>query len=1205
MPSIADAKPGKKPGSGPAARTRIGGGPSGPSPAGSSSGSGYPGAPSASGYPGAPRPISPAPAPAPAPAPVRPVGGDFTRSLGSPGMRKARRLLMDQQKVQELSRTIGTMNFFINHGYLQQLTGCELVPPPRALREAITLLQVTKFVTSENEDSFEKLISIFSAMYHADCPIGVMIDSRHGRVAYYLYTNLNDDGVSAEHLIRLLRGTFPGTEVSRVPDAVRDALLDSVEAPPSGSSQKYIASVSAVPSRRKKESESSEIRISAQGIEKLMDTMSGRDFTLLIMANPVAQEDIDVNREGLENMFTMLSPFAKEQISYSENESDATSYSLTNSLSSSVAESISKSFGTNQSHTSSTGRGRNRGRTNNMLGFGFNSGSCWNSGTADASGSSESSSSSSSRTTGDSSGTTSGDSHTTGSSRTMNLTRDIKTVSNCLARLEAEIARINANRSFGMWSCACYVVAGEQETASMTAASLLALLSGDEDYGGDGSISLWNYSAEAGRTGLGKPNRAALMLEYLSTMRHPVFLQETAPDQPPAQLTPALMVSGRDMPILLNLPQRSTNGVEVMSMAEFGRNFPASFSPSVPIQFGSVWHMGVATSTEIRMDLNKFASHCFICGASGSGKSNAAYHLIRAFQQQSKPIPCLIIEPAKGEYKTFFAGMKNTSVFTCKPDRYRMLYLNPFQFNESKTTLQEHMARINGVLQSCWPLYGPMPGMLKDAVERAYLACGWDLQLSRRIVSREKEFPTMEDLLAAVEEIISNSPYPTSTKGEYRGALGMRIRSLLTGFEGTLLSCTRGLSDQELFEQNAIVDLSAIGNAETRSLMMGILITRLSEYRMGNHVPGGLKHITVLEEAHNIFKRCSREQSMDSGNVQGAAVGMLVDSVAEMRSAGEGFLIIDQSPGAVDITAIKNTAIKIAMRLPEEEDCKAIGNALSLLPEQIRELSRLPVGVAAIFHDGWHETILGKLGEAWSDVPESKAWSVQPPESVPYALTNARGAIAQWFVAQIAQENVEVFATHIQLNSFLEKLRDYFIGTINQPNWEDLCLQARQILKDLQQSGIDLTDDEAYESNMLKDVIGKSLRQILQMDGLFRLCPLNIPGYQSDSPENLIAPGAALDDRQTKAVYKWFKTFRDLLGEYLVMPEQYQARLRVPPVWNASSVKENRCEYVRTAEACILYSYAMTWMRENNEDTLYLAAYNTLLDRHLRENEGG
>lgn len=1188
MPSIANGK-GNRSGGAASGRPGLGSGTSSGSASsaskGSSAGSRYP----------SPRTTDP--------APTSPAGSHFSRNYGSPGMKKAQRQLMTPEKIQELSITIDTMNHFINHGYLQQLTGCELVPPVKALREAVSLLQITKFVTSENEDSFEKLISIFSAMYHAACPIGIVIESRGGQVSFYLYTNLNDDGVSAEHLIRLLRGTFPGTEVTQVPDSIRDRVLNAVASPPSNGSDKFIASVSAVPSRRKKESESSDIRISAQGIEKLLDTMSGRNYTLMVIASPVDQAEIDINRQGLENMFTMLSPFAKEQISYSENESDATSYSLTNSLSSSVAESISKSFGTNQSHTTSSGKGRNRGRSSNTFGFGFNSGSCWNSGTADATGSNETTSNSNTKTTSDSNGTTTGDSHTTGSSRTINLTRDIKTVSNCLARLEAEIARINANRSFGMWSCACYVVSGEQETATMTAASLLAMLSGDEDYGGDGSISLWNYHAEAGRTGLGKPNRAALMLEYLSSLRHPVFVQETTPGQPPAQLSPGLMVSGRDMPILLNLPQRSTNGVEVMTMAEFGRNFPVGFSPSNPIRFGSIWHMGVPTSTEIRMDLNKFASHCFICGASGSGKSNATYHLIRAFQKHRNPIPCLMIEPAKGEYKTLFAGMPDTNVFTCKPDRYRMLYLNPFQFNTQKTTLQEHMARINGVLQSCWPLYGPMPGMLKDAVERAYLSCGWDLQLSRRIVAREKEFPTMEDLLAAVEEIISQSPYPNSTKGEYRGALGMRIRSLLTGFEGILLGCTRGLSDEELFEHNAIVDLSAIGNAETRSLIMGILITRLSEYRMGNHTPGGLKHITILEEAHNIFKRCNREQSMDSGNVQGAAVGMLVDSVAEMRSAGEGFLIIDQSPGAVDISAIKNTAIKIAMRLPEEEDCKAIGNALSLLPEQIRELSRLPVGVAAIFHDGWHETILGKLGSAWSDVPESKTWSVQPPESAPYALINARGAIVQWFAAQIAQESVNNFATNTQLNSFLEKLRECFESTINQPNWEDLCLQARQVLKDLQQSGLDLMDEDAFDSSMVREIVGKALRQMLQVDGLFRLCPLKIPGYQSDSPENALAPGAALEKHQVRGVNEWFRTFRNLLGEYLIMPEKYQDRIRKTPVWNVNSVKENRCEYIRTVEACILYSYARTWMQENNGDSMYLAAYNTLLDTHLRENE--
>lgn len=1192
MPSIADRGSGKKP-TGSAhngGEQRIGNGNTGGG-ATASTGSGIAPSPAGTGF---------SPLPAPGSMPSKPMGSGMTRTYGSPGMKKAQRLLMTAEKIQELNQDIGTLNFFINHGYLQQLGGCELAEPVAAVREAITLLRVTKLVISENEDSYEKLISIFTSMYHANCPIGIVVHSRRGHVKFYLYTNLNDDGVAAEHLGRLMRGTFPGTDVEMVSSRERDEILDAVEAAPLMEEEKHIASVSAVPSRRKKESETREIKISAQGIEKLMDTMDGRDFTLLIMAYPVPQQEIDMNREGLENMFTMLSPFAKEQISYSENESDATSYSLTSSLSTSVADSISKSFGTNQNHGTNTSRGKNRGHSNSVFGFGFNSGSCWSTGTTDTSGTSEGTSKSFSRTTGESNGTASGDTHTKGSSRTMNLTRDIKTVTNCLARLEAEIARINANRSFGMWNCACYVVSAEQETVSMTAASLLALLSGDEDYGGDGSINLWNYHAEAGRVGLGKPNRAELILKYLSQLRHPVFLQETLPGKPMTQLTPGLMVSGRDMPVMLSLPQRSTNGVEVLTMAEFGRNFPVSFSPAKPVVFGSVWHMGVRTQTPIRMDLNKFASHCFICGASGSGKSNTTYHLIRAFQNNN--IPCLIIEPAKGEYKTFFAGMPHTSVYTCKPDRFRMLYLNPFQFNEKKVTLLEHMARLNGVLQSCWPLYGPMPGMLKDAVERAYLACGWDLQLNRRIVARGKEFPTVEDLLVAIEDIISHSPYPNSTKGEYRGALGMRIRSLLTGFEGTLFGCTLGLSDQELFEKNAIVDLSAIGNAETRSLVMGVLITRLAEYRMGGQ-PGGLKHITVLEEAHNIFKRCSREQSADAGNVQGAAVGMLVDSVAEMRSAGEGFLIIDQSPGAVDITAIKNTAIKIAMRLPEEEDCKAIGNALSLLPEQIRELSRLPVGVAAIFHDGWHETILGKLGEAWFDVKESKTWSVQPAESVPYALTNARGAITQWLVAQIAQKNVSVFATNTQLNSFLEKLRDVPTLSINKPNWEDLCVQARQVLKDLQQSGINLKDENAHESNLLKEMIGKAVRQMLQMDGLFRLCPLEIPGYDSNAPENRMAPGVMLESHQEKAVMRWFRNFRDLLGKYLVMPEKFQERIRATPVWIPGSVKENRCEFVRTTEACILYSKAVAWRRENAGNTLYMAAYNVLMDKYLREDE--
>ncbi|MCB6536246.1 hypothetical protein LI210_22360, partial [Parabacteroides distasonis] len=56
-----------------------------------------------------------------------------------------------------------------------------------------------------------------------------------------------------------------------------------------------------------------------------------------------------------------------------------------------------------------------------------------------------------------------------------------------------------------------------------------------------------------------------------------------------------------------------------------------------------------------------------------------------------------------------------------------------------------------------------------------------------------------------------------------------------------------------------------------------------------------LRHITVLEEAHNILKRTSTEQSAESSNLAGKSVEMLANAIAEMRTYGEGFIIVDQS----------------------------------------------------------------------------------------------------------------------------------------------------------------------------------------------------------------------------------------------------------------------------------------------------------------------
>lgn len=157
--------------------------------------------------------------------------------------------------------------------------------------------------------------------------------------------------------------------------------------------------------------------------------------------------------------------------------------------------------------------------------------------------------------------------------------------------------------------------------------------------------------------------------------------------------------------------------------------------------------------------------------------------------------------------------------------------------------------------------------------------------------------------------------------------------------------------------------MSRVGSIETKSLIMGILVMRLNEHRMcfseGMNLP--LRHITVLEEAHNILKRTSTEQNPESSNMTGKSVELLSNSIAEMRTYGEGFIITDQSPNSVDMSAIRNTNTKIVMRLPDEADRRLAGKASGLKDEQLDEITKLPKGVAIVFQNDWLEPVLCKI----------------------------------------------------------------------------------------------------------------------------------------------------------------------------------------------------------------------------------------------------
>jgi hypothetical protein len=143
---------------------------------------------------------------------------------------------------------------------------------------------------------------------------------------------------------------------------------------------------------------------------------------------------------------------------------------------------------------------------------------------------------------------------------------------------------------------------------------------------------------------------------------------------------------------------------------------------------------------------------------------------------------------------------------------------------------------------------------------------------------------------------------------------------------------------------------------------MGILMLKLNEYRISsNKMNQPLEHVTVLEEAHHILPRVSTQTSQESGNIKGKAVEMLSNAIAEMRTYGQAFVIVDQSPNMLDISAIRNTNTKIIMRLSELEDRNDIGKSAALDDEQINEIPKLPVGVAIVYQNGWEEAVLCKI----------------------------------------------------------------------------------------------------------------------------------------------------------------------------------------------------------------------------------------------------
>lgn len=879
----------------------------------------------------------------------------------------------------------------------------------------IRYFNITKWVVDKKENSLEKLVNVYEVLSNEDCNIALVFNRTETNTEVFLAvvnTKNDSDNVNVENyrkrLLEAIKGNFPGSTVQNERGIGRIPCL--------ANSKPYsVATVSNLPTAKSE-------KFISQTIEKLIDgvipSQPSENYTLILLASPI--QDIENRKLRLSELFSALAPYEKWQTNYTFTASDATtsmatfgvnvgasagiqhgknqsvnqSSGDTQTSGESQTDSSGQTDGTNTSHTDGTNKGSSHTTGGSLEGTPFGVGATVdyhyskNHGTSTADSIGQSTTKTVSRalaktasralsqtvgqTLGSSSGVNLGSNIGANFARASNVTATLgknegitqsftnHNISHALKVLEEQMKRFEKGTAMGMWEFAAYVLSEDQNIANNVAHTYLALTQGEESFMSQSSVNLW-------RGDLGESSGdAEEIVAYLRELRHPLFglnpnllLADSTFNVYPSIVTPTVPLTGQELAFSLNFPRKSIPGLPILECAEFGRNIAKFDEEDVTnkmLHLGDIFHMYHKEDVPVNLRQNSLASHVFVTGSTGSGKSNTIYQLLN--EGRNNGLKFLVVEPAKGEYKHVFGNHDDVSVYGTNPQLTPLLRLNPFSFPKEIHIL-EHLDRLVEIFNVCWPMYAAMPAVLKKAVEQSYQDCGWNLLESTNPYGRL--YPNFNDIADNIKTIIDSSEYDDENKGAYKGALLTRIESLTNGINGLIFSNDE-LTNEHLFDSNVIVDLSRVGSTETKSLLMGILVLKLQEYRMANgDMNAELKHITVLEEAHNLLKRTSTEQMAESANLLGKSVEMLANAIAEMRTYGEGFIIADQAPGLMDLSVIRNTNTKIIMRLPDFSDRDLVGKSANLNDDQIIELANLPKGVAAVYQNEWIQPVLCKV----------------------------------------------------------------------------------------------------------------------------------------------------------------------------------------------------------------------------------------------------
>ena len=888
--------------------------------------------------------------------------------------------------------------------YLNRLSDYPIIPFSEigiANRGPMTagLLEISRIVYDSRGNALDDLLNVFASLgncYGATLIIKSNRQFTHLYLGVRAYSHEYSASSGTNLLKQTLDGHFPGTGISALKYSEITELLDFQEF--KDQHPEWAISVApGIPDLKTEEREHF-----TQGLERFIDAMQGKEYVAVILAEPVNSEQLLNVQTGYEQMSSALSVYQKLQLSMGINDSEAISNSITEGFTHTLSSSLTLSQSHSDSITSTRSTSTSHSHTSNakgaiaggictvagaaigtmiLPGFGTMVGSqignavggmasgvigsdTDSTSTSDSTGTTQSDTCSKSEQRGTSESTshqnTSGTTKSLGSSQTIALEQQNVSIVRLIEKIDKQLKRIDESRAFGAWNASCYILSPETETARAGAGIYIGALRGMESGSEDSAIAVWNQSSKEKRE---------CALEYFANLAHPrLRLGESLSAQAPI-ITPTSLITGKELALLMNLPRKSVGGVTVLDGVGFGRerrvlgvsNDHARRDLVNSLRLGCVHHLHRDQKLEVCLDINELVYHTLITGTTGVGKSTALRSILR--QLYKKKIPWCVVEPAKDEYRNELMKLSSddnsVDCYDFSP-KGRIPCWNPLAFPDG-ISLADHVDRVCAVLNAAFPMYASMPQLLEKAIYMAYEEIGWNL-LTSTCTDSKSPFPNFFDVVKCVKVVLDQANYAGETKSNFEAALVARLESLCRGPLGVAFNSpsAESLTPEKLWQSYCVINLSHLGAAEKKAVVMGFLLIALQEWRQIHGTFDSLLHLMVFEEAHNLLRR-SDVKSGDMGSAQTQSIEFFANAIAEMRSYGQGFCVVDQSASSLDPSVIKNTNTRISFRAPDESDRLVMGGSLALNEEQTNYLAVIGNFTAVVKQSDWLEPLLCKI----------------------------------------------------------------------------------------------------------------------------------------------------------------------------------------------------------------------------------------------------